>query len=197
MKTLIGPVIHRKKFESAVKVHVKQVDSNFRFRFRSSADWGRCLSAIESDEERAELIAKIIEKETHIGNSTLVLSRRIAHLELIASMCNNGVRVLTGRLPKQEREQIIADFKEGKIKCLLATQLADEALDVPILSRIVLSFPGKHDGRIIQQVGRALRTHPDKSEAIIYDINDRRVGVLQRQFLKRKKAYKKMGIKVR
>jgi superfamily II DNA or RNA helicase len=62
---------------------------------------------------------------------------------------------------------------------------------------VVLTFPGKHDGRIVQQVGRALREHDLKTEAIIYDIVDDRIGPLRRQWMERKRAYKKMKIKVR
>jgi superfamily II DNA or RNA helicase len=105
--------------------------------------------------------------------------------------------ILTGKRPKEDRKSILEDFRAGALKCVLATQLADEALDVPILNRVVLTHPGKHEGRLIQQIGRAIRQHPDKTDAVIYDVFDGRVGVLRRQWAQRKQAYKKAGIKVK
>jgi superfamily II DNA or RNA helicase len=75
--------------------------------------------------------------------------------------------------------------------------LADEALDVPILSRVVLTFPGKHDGRIVQQVGRALREFPDKDDSLIIDVVDDKVRVLGRQAKARESAYRSMRIPIR
>ncbi len=97
---------------------------------------------------------------------------------------------------KIEREQIIRDFRRGKILCLLSTQLADEAIDIPRLNRIILTFPGKHDGRIIQQVGRGARSSPGKNETIVFDMVDTGIHVLERQYALRKKAYKSMKIEV-
>jgi superfamily II DNA or RNA helicase len=62
---------------------------------------------------------------------------------------------------------------------------------------VILTYPGKHDGRIIQQVGRALREHPLKHDAMIFDIVDDRIGVLRRQWMERKEAYKKMKIPIK
>jgi superfamily II DNA or RNA helicase len=141
------------------------------------------------------------------GHSVLVLSREIDHLEAIFDhiQLEHGFdegwtqlyTILAAKLKtKPERRELLDKFRAGEIKCVLATQLADEALDVPILSRVFLTFPGKHDGRIIQQVGRALREHPEKRDAVIYDVVDDLVGVLRRQWMMRKRAYKQMKIRV-
>lgn len=208
MRLVIGPVIYRKSFESKVPVEVMPVKShNFKYRWRGSWDWRGLINALISDEDRNAVIGSIAAVEVKEGNSILVLSREIAHLNNIYDHMalsfefdegwTQQVKMLTGEMSKDGRKQILADFRSGKVKCILATQLADEALDVPILSRIILTYPGKHDGRIIQQVGRALREHPLKDKAVIYDVVDDRVGILRHQWMQRKQAYKKMKIKVR
>jgi hypothetical protein len=40
-------------------------------------------------------------------------------------------------------------------------------------------------GRLVQQIGRALREHPDKEDAVVYDFVDHKVGVLRRQWMQR------------
>jgi superfamily II DNA or RNA helicase len=197
IRLLIGPVIHIQKFESPVDVKVVTVPTDFKYRYRGSWDWGNLLSALVTDEKRNQQIARIADEESRSGNSTLVLSRRIEHLELIAEAMSEPCEILTGKRTSKDRKRILADFRAGKSRVLLATQLADEALDVPILSRVILTHPGKAEGRIIQQIGRAIREHPLKSDAIIYDVHDRKVGVLRRQFTNRRKLYNKLKIKVK
>jgi superfamily II DNA or RNA helicase len=198
MRYNIGPVIHRQKFSSPVALEVVPVRTEFRSLYRGSWDWMPLVSRLISDQKRNDLIAKVVDTEIEKGNSVLVLSRRIDHLEAIADCMQQDAEILAAAIrTKKERNEILAAFKSGKVRCVLATQLADEALDVPRLSRVVLTHPGKHEGRIIQQIGRALRKFPDKDDAVIYDFVDWRVGVLRRQWDQRKRTYKKEHIKVR
>jgi len=199
MKFVIGPVIVRHKFKSKVPIKVVPVKTNFKYHFRGSWDWGNLLNALTTDKKRNRVIGMIAAEQVQEGHSTLVLSRRIEHLQLaydvLAEFTVEGeVEILTGQRSRAERLRILKDFRAGKVKCLLATQLADEALDVPILSRIILTFPGKHDGRIIQQIGRGIREHPDKKDAIVFDFVDDRVSVLRKQWLRRKQTYHKLKI---
>jgi superfamily II DNA or RNA helicase len=204
MTMLMGPVLQKQKIELKMPTKVIPVKSGFYFGYRGAFDWGELQRRLIGDEKRNAKIAEVAARQMQKGHSVLILSRRIEHLENIKEEMwlpfqgDEGwlqmVQILTGKTPG--RKKIVQDFRDGKIKCLLSTQLADEALDVPILSRVILTYPGKHDGRIIQQVGRALREFPDKDDAIIFDIVDDRIGVLRRQWMERKVAYKKMGIPI-
>jgi superfamily II DNA or RNA helicase len=196
MRFIIGPVIHRQQFSSPIDLKVKTVTTDFNFMYRGPFDYGRLLNKIETDEERNLQIAEVVDAEIARGNTVLVLSRRIDHLGNIADAMQSECEILTGERSRSDRIQILDEFRSGTVNCILATQLADEALDVQRLNRVCLVFPGKHEGRIIQQIGRALRQHPDKQDAVIYDFVDRRVGVLRKQALKRKQTYAKLKIKV-
>jgi superfamily II DNA or RNA helicase len=199
MQHLVGPIIFKQKFSSPVPVRVVPLKSGLKFPYRGRYDWGRLQAAIVTDGPRNLLIARTAVRQLQKGHSVLVLSRRIEHLERlaldIATMGENAT-ILTGKTPRPKRKRLLDDFRAGKVKCLLSTQLMDEAVDVPILSRVILTYPGKHDGRIIQQVGRALRPHADKTDAVIFDVVDDQVSVLRRQWLERKATYKKLKIKI-
>jgi len=188
MKHVIGPVIHKQKFSAPINTTVVPVYTNFRFQYRGSFDWTRLLDSLISNRERNEQIAKIVDRECSDGNSVLVLSRRIEHLENLSELVESESRVLVGSISRAERKRILADFRAGRIRCLLATQLADEALDVRC-NRLVLTHPGKHDGRITQQVGRAIRKFEGKRDAVVYDVADTKVRVLARQWQLRKHTY--------
>jgi superfamily II DNA or RNA helicase len=197
MKLVIGPVIYKKKFHSPVPIRVVEVRSDFGRRYRGSRDWGNLVRALIADPDRNKLIAQKVDKEIRKGNSVVVLSRRIAQLENVQSFMEEPAELMAAsKKTKPERKQILHDFKSGALKCVLATQLADEGLDVPILSRVFLIHPGKAEGRIIQQVGRAIRESPGKTNALIFDIHDKRVSVLDRQYAKRRRAYRKMKIPI-
>lgn len=197
MRFIVGPIIHRQKFSSPVKLEVVPIRTEFRAIYRGPFDWGRLLGLLIRDEGRNQQIAQTVIDEIEDGNSVLVLSRRIEHLENLYELIGNGsVEILTGELPKAKRKKLLHDFRSGEIRCLLSTQLADEALDVQRLNRVVLTFPGKAEGRLIQQVGRAIRMHVEKKDAVIYDFVDRRVGVLNRQWDQRKRTYLKEGISI-
>jgi superfamily II DNA or RNA helicase len=209
IRILIGPVLQRMKFQSPVDVKVKPIKTGFYYPYRGRWDWGNLLSALIRDEDRNDAIAEAADREVENGNSVLVLSRRIEHLQRIAakmkSFPTDGALLVGGwddengtrqTLKKETRKKIMHQFRSGEIKCVLGTQLADEALDVPRLSVVILTHPGKHEGRIIQQIGRALREHPDKNSATIYDVADDRVSVLRRQWMLRKQTYKTLKIPV-
>jgi superfamily II DNA or RNA helicase len=190
LKHVIGPVIHKQKFAAPIHTSVVPIYTHFFIPYRGSFDWTRMIDRLISDPGRNQQIADVVDRECRSGNSVLVLSRRIEHLERLASLVESKGRILTGDVERSERKRILHDFREGRIECLFATQLADEALDVPRCNRLVLVHPGKHDGRITQQVGRAIRKFENKQDAIIYDVVDKRVRPLARQWQLRKHTYK-------
>lgn len=198
MRFIIGPVIAKQKFTSSVPLEVIPIRTKFAEMYRGRHDWTRLVNKLVEDRSRNRQIAKVADREIQEGNSVLVLSRRIEHLEKIAEEMREETAILAAaRTTKKERDEILAAFRSGKIRCVLATQLADEALDVPRLNRVLLTHPGKHEGRIIQQIGRALRKFHDKDDAKVYDFVDWKVRVLRRQWHWRKRTYEKEKIAIR
>jgi superfamily II DNA or RNA helicase len=195
LRWLIGPTIHKAPFTSPVDLKVVKVKTKFSFPYRGAFDWGRLIRALISDEPRNKMIARRVDREVSRGNSVLVLSRRIEQLENVAKQLSSPNEILTSRR-NRDRPRILGDFRAGRITAVLATQLADEALDVPRCNRVFLIHPGKAEGRLIQQIGRALREFPDKEDARIFDFVDHRVRVLKRQWWKRRVIYRKLGIKI-
>jgi superfamily II DNA or RNA helicase len=197
LKWIFGPVIHKQKFSSPVKLSVVPVRTRFYYGYRGKFDWMPMLNKLVTDDKRNQQIAEVVNEEMDNGNSVLVLSRRIEHLNRIAERIQGETEILTGKRRRDDRRRILADFKSGRLRCLLATQLADEALDVPRLNRVILTHPGKHEGRIIQQIGRAIRTYPGKKDAVIYDVTDSRVSILRRQWSERKRTYRQNKISIK
>lgn len=92
---------------------------------------------------------------------------------------------------RKKRADILERAAARELDLLLATSLADEGLDLPILSKVFLTYPSRARARITQRLGRLMRPHPLKGKAVLYDFVDR-VGVLKAQARQRQCLYRKI-----
>jgi superfamily II DNA or RNA helicase len=76
-------------------------------------------------------------------------------------------------------------------------QYLGEGFDCPQVDTLFLAFPLSFKGKLVQYVGRALRSHEDKSSVRVYDYVDTRVPVLRKMYGKREKTYRLLGFATR
>lgn len=179
---------------------IKIIETGFQYDYFSQEDYQGCMAALCEDPDRNELIADIAAGDALNGHSVLVLSDRVEHCHAIAKSIAAGFLtdleappvVLTGDVQSKDRAIILEAFKSGQIKILIATTLADEGLDVPRLSRVILAYPGKSVARTTQRLGRLMRLFPGKSAPVLYDLVDKNVIPLWRQARKRINTYQKL-----
>jgi superfamily II DNA or RNA helicase len=179
----------------AIRPTVYTVKTNFTVKPEEEMKDEKLFAKLEDDTDRAILAAEVTyrSKDRH----TLVLSRRIAHLDHIFDRLfdkDTTVRaeVLTGRVKPKLRKKIVRRLRRGKLNIVLATQLADEGLDIPVLDTVVLTFPASSEIKIEQQMGRPMRSYPGKKTVEIYDLVDHRVPRLMKQALKRMALYRRL-----
>lgn len=174
---------------------VRVLPSRFTFEYEGPEDHGRMMAALTLDEERNQRIVDQVLAEARAGHTVLVLSGRVAHCQhLAARIAGQGVRAqaLVGGTVKAERRAHLEAFRMGRLPVLVASTVADEGLDVPRLGRLVLTYPGRAKGRIIQRLGRLMRPHPGKDAAILYDVVDVLVPPLLRQWHERRRLYREI-----
>lgn len=73
--------------------------------------------------------------------------------------------VMLGDTPAIERDKLIVDFKDGKLKILVNVAVATEGFDLPDAGCVVLVRPTKSLALYLQMVGRGLR--PKKITAVV------------------------------
>lgn len=107
----------------------------------------------------------------------LVFTRFIEESELLCEYVE-GCAIITGSTPKKERERILKEFKEGKIKVVTNVGVLTTGFDYPELDTVVMARPTMSLALYYQIVGRAIRPHPDKESAWIVDLcgNYKRFG---------------------
>lgn len=149
------------------------------------------------DVDRARLVAERIAIEHGRGESVLVLTGRKEHAVLLGSMLKGSygldVPVLTGETTTKTRRESLQAMRDGQARAVIATTLADEGLDIQRLSRLVLAFPSKAKGKILQRVGRVMRLYPGKKPKVI-DVTDPLVPALERRRRERVKVYRDLGL---
>src|SRR6185436_20442546 len=102
---------------------------------------------------------------------------------------------LTGQDSNDHRKMVKAAMDDHP--CVVLSTVADEALDAPRLDRLHLVFPQKNAGLVTQIVGRVERKAEGKTDAIIFDYVDGKVGPLEKQWrVRRFDVYEPRGYRI-
>lgn len=83
-----------------------------------------------------------------------------------------SAEVLTGKTPKDERAQIINDFKAGKIRALVSIMVLSVGFDAPNADALICLRPTLSPGLWVQQIGRVMRLSPGKTDGLVLDFTD-------------------------
>jgi superfamily II DNA or RNA helicase len=75
----------------------------------------------------------------------------------------------------------------------LRTARFGEGFDCPQIDTLFLVFPLAFKGKLVQYVGRALRSFEGKQCVVVYDYADLQVPVLRSMHLKRLRVYKALA----
>ncbi len=76
---------------------------------------------------------------------------------------------VTGKTPRKDRDQIISDFKNKKLRGVCCVNVLTEGFDAPHIDCIVLLRPTLSAGLFSQMVGRGLRIEDGKRDCIVLD----------------------------
>lgn len=105
------------------------------------------------------------------GGRGILFVERIEDAERLASNLSGlPVAAYHSQLPHAQREDRLARLKRGNLRLLVACHSLDEGIDVPAVDFAVIVFAGRSRRRLIQRMGRTLRTRADGSAADIWVI---------------------------
>lgn len=212
MEAITGPVVARVNEDDLIKAgallkpKVKMVPTKFysadgaRMVNRRLNQWQRqklyqnVISELPEDIDRQQLVARKVDKYHQRKAYQLVLSQRKEHLhalerEILARNPDIRTFVVTSDNTKHERDDAIQMMRDGHLDVLLATQLADEGLDIVNLSVLHLTFPARATQKLTQQVGRIMRTAEGKRRCVVLDYVDVEVPTMVQQATARWKWY--------
>ncbi|MEZ8726212.1 DEAD/DEAH box helicase [Vibrio cyclitrophicus] len=100
----------------------------------------------------------------------MVFAATVRHAQEILSLLPEGESsIVIGHTPTLERDQIINDFKERKIKFLVNVSVLTTGFDAPHVDLIAILRPTESISLYQQIVGRGLRLSPGKKECLVLD----------------------------
>jgi len=96
----------------------------------------------------------------------------VAHAEFMAEYCNANqlpAIALSGESPKEERQQAQSQLARGKIQFIFTVDLYNEGIDIPSVDTVIFLRPTESLTLFLQQLGRGLRLHEEKSHLTVLD----------------------------
>jgi ATP-dependent helicase IRC3 len=138
-------------------------------------------SQLENKIDNPERNAHIVASYFSLADSkkAVVFASGVKHAENLAlSFRQSSVEtaVIVGTTPREEREQILADFATGKISVIVNVGVLTEGFDEPSIEAIILAKPTRSALLYTQIVGRGTRLYEGKPHCIIIDIADTTKG---------------------
>ncbi len=130
------------------------------------------LSAIMAEEQAVLAAVDALLREAG-ERKTIVFCVDVAHATAITDAINRhrdgAARVGYGELGREEREQILADFKADRFQFLVNCQLWTEGFDEPSITCVATMRPTKSRALVVQCVGRGTRLFPGKVDLLWLD----------------------------
>lgn len=164
------------------------------------AVWQAALQlGVEENQRKNSLVIHLANTHVGKGDSVIILVGKIEHGERLAELIPNSVMVFS-RMGVKKRRAAIADFGSGAIRCMIATSLADEGLDVPRANVLILAAAGRSAAKAEQRTGRVLRAfkdeHSTKTHGVIHDFDDLGHYFLAAQSRRRIAVYRSLGYRI-
>ena len=167
-------------------IEVLQLKDPFEF-----PDYHAEAKYLLSDEARLRWIAKKVTEVSSEGN-TLILVGKIETGKLLTQYTEElGFEAvfISGGTKAKDRADEYASVHEAEGKIMYATYgAAAVGINIPRIFNLFLIEPGRSFVRVIQSIGRGLRTAKDKDEVKIYDVTSS-CKFSKRHLTDRKKFY--------
>jgi ATP-dependent RNA helicase RhlB len=113
-----------------------------------------------TDNEKFPLLYNILKKEVHgVGSALIFTNRRDQAERLCDLLYRHGIdsEMLSGAVAQNKRQRILADFKEGKCKLVVATDVAGRGIHVNDITHVVnFNIPERPDD-YVHRIGRTGR----------------------------------------
>jgi len=133
--------------------------------------------AVDNPNKNAEIIQEVLGLASD-RKHWLFFCSGINHAMSISDELNNQGIVsdfVTGDMPQPQREQILNDFKSGKIRALTNANILTTGFDFPDIDLIVMLRPTLSPGLYVQMAGRGMRIKSHTDHCIVLDF----AGVVQ------------------
>jgi DNA repair protein RadD len=128
-------------------------------------------AAVDTDPKNRAIVDEVIEMAGD-RKAWLFFCTGVDHAYHVAKVLNDKeipAACVTGKTPKKEREQIIADFKAGKLRALTNANVLTTGFDYPDIDLIAMLRPTMSAGLYVQMAGRGMRLKSHTDHCMVLD----------------------------
>ena len=128
-------------------------------------------AAVDTPKNNLSIVEEVISLSGE-RKAWLFFCAGVDHAHNVADQLNaHGIvaSCVTGTTPKREREQILADFKAGKIRALTNANVLTTGFDYPDIDMIAMLRPTMSPGLYVQMAGRGLRPKSHTDHCLVLD----------------------------
>lgn len=104
--------------------------------------------------------------------SWLIFAAGVSHAHHVAEeIRRHGIdaAVITGTTPKEERKLTLADYKAGRVRCVVNVEVLTTGFDAPHTDLLGMLRPTKSPVLYVQMVGRGMRVAEGKENCLLLD----------------------------
>lgn len=201
----LGPIVYQEKTENLknkkyvsdfkiliLNVKHKELPKLYVNLTKPAEAYQQEIDFLMQNDRRNEIICNLSKK---LQKNTLIMVDRIEHGEIIknklVNICqkNRHIYFIRGLTDMEEREKIRSLMgKRNDVIVVAISKIFSTGINIPNLHNIIFASAGKAKIKIMQSIGRALRLHPTKNIAHIFDVADNtKYGKIH--IMERKKLY--------
>ncbi|MDC7225612.1 MAG: DEAD/DEAH box helicase [Spirochaetales bacterium] len=131
----------------------------------AAADKRQKFRIASENPRKLEIVKQLV--ENHNEDMILIIGQYLKQLHSVAKMLK--APIITGKTPNAEREVIYQDFREGKVRVIVVSKVANFAIDLPDAS-VAIQLSGTFGSRQeeAQRLGRILR--PKERNSWFYSV---------------------------
>jgi len=145
----------RRHLRSPVWVHIPEgedIELNVEQLYYEVAEQDRLIGLEELLKKNGQGVQTLIFRRTQVGVDRLVSRLRSR---------GYAVHGIHGGMTQSERNRVMGDFRSGKLKLLVATNLASRGLDIPSVSQVINFDMPENVDEYVHRIGRTGRMGRD------------------------------------
>jgi len=166
-----------------------------KYRARTYAEEYREL--VVENELRNQVICNAARKLSRAGRTCLILTKHVKHARLLSALLPEAeVLVASGEM-KADVAKRAATWEDlrSETQPIVITTLADEGIDIPSLSAVIIAGAGASKVKTLQRL-RCMTSAPGKARALVLDFLDHGAH-LRKHSLQRIASLKAAGLEVK
>lgn len=193
-------------------IHVTQISeltsrgywSRLEYELHEFSDKGLVFNSALSDYteeslafnyEQQEIMAKILHRLRSLDRKSVLIFVPTVADAMSLERSIPDCRAVYAEMPPKEREQVIRDFRSGRIKYVANVNILATGFDHTKVDGIILGRKTASLAWLYQAIGRGTRIDPDKENCLVIDFvgNIHRFGRIEYLYFKKKKTWQLYG----